>query len=114
MFEGGGGGDCLKNLKRVEQKRREGNKDFKSEDKLDQGVGALKRISWDPLTNYDPNNSEVIICRYYTKEVFLKTLLVSSCESRAIFQNQATKFGQLIEREKYFSSKIMLKMRLRC
>ena len=41
----------------------------------------------------------------------LKTL-VFSCEFLAIFQNQATKFGQLIEYEKYFSSEIMLKMTL--
>ena len=34
--------------------------------------------------------------------VFLKTSLVFSCEFRAVFENQATKFGQLIEREKFF------------
>ena len=44
--------------------------------------------------------------------MFLKTSLVFSCEFCAIFQNQAAKFGQLIEREKYFSSKVVLKMRL--
>ena len=37
--------------------------------------------------------------------VLLKTALVFFCEFCAIFQNQATKFGQLIKREKYFSSK---------
>ena len=56
-------------------------------------------------------NSEATIYRYSPKEVFLKTSLVFSCEFCAIFQNQATKFGQLIEHEKYFSSKVMLKMR---
>ena len=44
--------------------------------------------------------------------MFLKTSLVFFCELCAIFQNQATKSGQLIEREKYFSSKSMLKMSL--
>ena len=63
------------------------------------------------MTKY-PTNSEGSICRYSTKMVFLKTV-VFSCEFCAIFQNQATKFGQLIECEKYFSSKIKLKMRSR-
>ena len=40
----------------------------------------------------------------------LETSLVFSCDFCAIFQNQATKFGQLIKRDKYFSPKIMLKM----
>ena len=44
--------------------------------------------------------------------MFLKTSQVFSCEFCAIFQNQATKFGQLIEREKCFSLKVVLKMRL--
>ena len=44
--------------------------------------------------------------------MFLKTSLVFSCKFCASFQNQAAKFGQLIEREKCFSSKVMLKMRL--
>ena len=34
--------------------------------------------------------------------VFLKTSLLFSCEFRAVFENQATKFGQLIECEKCF------------
>ena len=44
--------------------------------------------------------------------VFLKTSLVFSCEFCDIFPNQAGKLGQLIEWEKYFSSKIMLKIYL--
>ena len=43
--------------------------------------------------------------------MLLETSLVFSCEFSAIFQNQGTKFDQFIEREKYFSPKIMLKMR---
>ena len=42
--------------------------------------------------------------------MFLKTSLVLCCKFCVIFQNQATKFGQLVEREKYLSSKIKLKM----
>ena len=39
-----GGRDCLKYLKRGwNRKWGKGNKDFKKEGKLDQGVGALKR-----------------------------------------------------------------------
>ena len=77
-------------------------------------MGALKDRGWNPLTNYDlyATNSEATIYKYSTKEVFLKTSLVFSSEFCAIFQNQATKFGQFVECEKYFSSKIMLKMRL--
>ena len=47
----GGGGDCLKYLKRGwNRKERKGNKDFKKgRGKLGQGVGALKRGWGDPL-----------------------------------------------------------------
>ena len=51
----GGVGICLKNLKRGwNRKERKGEKKFKKEVKLDQGVGALKwKGGWNPLTNYD-------------------------------------------------------------
>ena len=42
------------------------------------------------------------ICAFKKSQVF-------SCEFCAILQNQVTKFGQLIEREKHFFSKIMVK-----
>ena len=95
----------------LEQKRGAGNKDFKKWGQTSSGGSCLKKgvgIPLQTMTKY-PANSEGTICRYSTKMVFLKTL-VFSCEFCAIFQNQATKFGQLIEREKYFSSKIMLKI----
>ena len=44
--------------------------------------------------------------------MLLKTSHVFSREFCTIFQNQATKFGQVIEQEKHFSSNIKLKMRL--
>ena len=48
------GGNCLKYLKRVCNRKQEGNKDFKKGwGKLGQGVGVLKRGGgWNPLTNY--------------------------------------------------------------
>ena len=51
-----GGENCLKHLKRG-WNRKEGraNKDFKKRGKLGQGVGALKRESWNPLSNYVNN-----------------------------------------------------------
>ena len=49
-----GGGNCLKHLKRWWEKKRGGKtKILKRGGKLGQGVGALKRGSWDPLMNYD-------------------------------------------------------------
>ena len=36
----------------MEQKGREGKKDFKKGEISGQGVGALKRGDWNPLTNY--------------------------------------------------------------
>ena len=46
-------GDCLKYLKRGwNRKEGRGNNDFKKGSKLVQGVGALKRGSWNLLTNY--------------------------------------------------------------
>ena len=52
-------GDCLKYLKRGwNRKEGRGNKDFKKGGgKLGQGVGDLKRGSWNPLTNYDKDLS---------------------------------------------------------
>ena len=48
------GGNCLKYLKRG-WNRKEGraHKDLEKGGKLGQGVGALKRGSWNSLTNYD-------------------------------------------------------------
>ena len=34
-------------------KKRGGNKDFRKESKLGQGVGSLKKGGWNPLTNYE-------------------------------------------------------------
>ena len=49
-----GGRNCLKYLKGSGTKEREGEtKILKSEDKLGQGVGALKRGGCNPLMNYD-------------------------------------------------------------
>ena len=49
----GGGGDCLKYLKRGwNRKEGRGNKDFKNGGKLGQGVGALKSGELEPLINY--------------------------------------------------------------
>ena len=47
------GGNCLKHLKRgVEKKRGEGTQKIRKRGgKLGQGVGALKREGWSPLTN---------------------------------------------------------------
>ena len=51
-----GGGNCLKHLKRGwDRKERRANKDFKKGGKLGQGVGALKRESWNRLPNYVNN-----------------------------------------------------------
>ena len=76
-------------------------------------MGALKEGAGTPLRTmtYYTTNSEATICRYSAKEVFSKTSLIFSCEFCAILQNQVTKFGKLIECEKYFSSKIMQKIR---
>ena len=60
-----GGGKCLKYLKRGWNKEEDtGNKDFKKEGKLGQGVGALKKGGWDPLTNYDNTNNNLY--KYWT------------------------------------------------
>ena len=99
-------------LKGVDQKRLEGNKVFKKWGQsgsrnrcLEKGVGTpLQTVPSTQLIQKEPS-ADIL-----QKMVFLKTSLVFSCEFCAIFQNQATKFGQLIEREKYFSSKIMLKI----
>ena len=58
-----GGGSCLKYLKREwNRKERRGNKDLKKgEDKLGQGVGALRKGGWNPLTNY---GMTLVICLY--------------------------------------------------
>ena len=47
-------GKCLKYLKRGwNRKEWKRNKDLKKVGKLGQGLGALKRGSWNPLTNYE-------------------------------------------------------------
>ena len=50
-----GGGNCLKiPEKEVEQKRGEGNKDFKKGGQAGSRGGCLKKGGgWDSLTNYD-------------------------------------------------------------
>ena len=49
-----GGENCLKYLKRWWNRTEgRGHKDFKRGGKLGQGVGALKREVWNPLTNYE-------------------------------------------------------------
>ena len=59
-----GEGNCLKYLKRRwNRKEGTGNKDFKKEGNLGQGVGALKRVGggWNPLTHYESNFSSKIV-----------------------------------------------------
>ena len=54
-----GGRNCLKYLKsgwKIKEGRA--NKDFKKGNKLGQGLGALKRGDWNPLTNYANNKRE--------------------------------------------------------
>ena len=50
-----GGGNCLKYLKGVEQKRGEGSKDFKKRGQAGSRCGCLKKVGqgWNPLTNYN-------------------------------------------------------------
>ena len=49
-----GGEKCLKYLKKGwNRKEGRGNKDFKKGGKLGQGVGAVKRGSWNSLTDYE-------------------------------------------------------------
>ena len=49
-----GGENCLKYLKGGwSRKEGRGNKDLKKGGKLGQGVDALKRGAWNPLTNYE-------------------------------------------------------------
>ena len=57
-----GGGNCPRDLKR-RWNRKEGNgqKDFKKGDKLGQGIGALKRRGWNPLTNYGRLGNRYIV-----------------------------------------------------
>ena len=63
-----GGGNCLKYLKRGwNRKEGRGNKEFKKGGKLGQGLGALKREGWNPLTNYG-------ICQKFTLIVVLNPL----------------------------------------
>ena len=46
-------GGTMENTLKEGGREGRGNKDFKKEGKLDQGVGALKRGGgWKPLTNY--------------------------------------------------------------
>ena len=76
--EGGckGGGNCLKCLKRGwNRKKRKGNKDLKKGrgDKLDQGVGALKKGGLEPpykLWAYDHDFWYTIVKWWYLQVVF--------------------------------------------
>ena len=67
------GGNCLKYLKRGwKRKEGKGNKDFKKD-----GVGALKRGGWNPLTNYDIYVKHIYICK--TSKIFVKIKNVLFC-----------------------------------
>ena len=58
LFEGGE--DCLKYLKRGwNNKEGRANNDFKKKGKLGQGVGALKKGDWSPITNYCRENPDL-------------------------------------------------------
>ena len=54
---GGGGGSVWNTLQRGETEKGGETKILKKVGKLGQGVGALKREGWNPLTNYVLDNS---------------------------------------------------------
>ena len=58
-------GKCLKYLKRGWNKKEwKKNEDLKKVGKLGQGLGALKRGSWNPLTNHE------FSCRFFHVDLF--------------------------------------------
>ena len=94
------------------RKKGRGHKDFKKGGQAGSRGGCLKKGGGlEPPYELWPNTQ--LIQKQPSADILQKSgiFLVFCCEFSAVFQNQAIKFGQLIEREKYFSWKIMLKMR---